>query len=796
MWIKLARTILRYRIPILSILLLFTIFMAYKGSSVKMKYEYTQMLPKSDSIYQDFEKFKNTFGSETSVMILGLQDSNFFELNKIRDWKKLITNIKSLNGVKLVLGVTDAVDLKKDKEHKKFKITPIFPKEINSQEELDSIKNILFNRPFYKDLLYNPKTSVYGVAITMDPKIINGPKRETMMDSLLQLSEDFGAKYKVKMRFSGLPYTRTLMRRMVKSEIILFTFIALLVTSILLFYFFRSFRVVLFSMLIVLTAVIWAMGSMVLLGYEITILTGMIPPLLIVIGIPNSVFLLNKYHQEYAQHGNQMKALHRVIYKVGQATFLTNLTTAIGFATFIVTRNQSLIEFGIIASLNIMSLFVLSILLIPIFFSFGKSPKERHLKHLDKSALNKILDKLVYIVTNYRRWIYISVVLILIVSVFGILKMKTTGYIVDDIPKDNPIYIDLKFFEKNFGGVMPFEVMVDTKKKKGGTRLKNLKRIDKFETELSLLPEISKLYSIVDGLKFAKQGFYNGNPNRYKLPDNRELSFLYKYISTESDSMSLLNNLMDSSKQVVRISGRIRDIGTVKMMQLLDSMHHIANRIFPPKKYDVTLTGSSIVFTAGTNYLVKNLFTSVGLAVALIALFMAWMFRSRRMVFASLLPNLLPLIITAALMGYFNIPIKVSTVLVYSIAFGIAVDNAIHFLAKYRQELHTHPHDIESAVSKALHETGISIVYTATILIFGFAIFMFSEFGGTQALGLLVTITLVVAVLANLLLLPSLILSIHSFTTANFLESWNEIKDDFNFGNKTNDRKEQEKLKR
>ncbi len=784
MWIKFARFILRYRLPILLFLLLFTSFMAYKASFIKMKYEYTQMLPEKDSIYQDFEHFKNVFGGEASVMILGIQDTNFWQLQKIKDWKKLTTKIKKLKGVTHVLSITDAVDLKKNKELKKFEISSFFPDSINSQSELDSLKNIFYQRPFYKGLLYNDTASVFAMAITMDPQIIGSPKRDKMMAHLLDDAEAFGRKYHLKMHYSGLPYTRTLISRMIKKEIIIFSLIAMLVTSFILFYFFRSFRVVLFSMLIVLTAVIWAMGTMVLFGYEITILTGMIPPLIIVIGIPNSVFLLNKYHQEYVSHGNQIKALHRIIYKVGQATFLTNLTTAIGFATFIVTQNQSLIEFGIVASLNIMGLFVLSILLIPIFFSFAQEPKDRHLKHLDKSSLNKILDKLVHIVQNYRRWIYTTVVVSLILSVFGIIQMKTTGYIVDDIPADNPVYMDLKYFEHYFGGVMPFEIMVDTKKKKGAMRLKNLKKIEKFEQTLSDFPEISNLYSIVDGLKFAKQGFYNGNPARYSLPDNRELSFLYKYISGETDSLSLLNNLMDENKQIVRISGRVRDLGTVKMMALLDSLHTISHQIFPEKKYKVTITGSSIVYTAGTSYLVKNLFTSVGLAVLLIALFMAWMFRSRRMVMVSLLPNLLPLIITAALMGYFNIPIKASTVLVYSIAFGIAVDNAIHFLAKYRQEIHSKPGDINTAVAKALRETGISIVYTATILIFGFLIFMFSEFGGTQALGLLITITLVVAVLSNLLLLPSLILSIHSFTTKNFMDSMREFKEDFSFNKK------------
>jgi predicted RND superfamily exporter protein len=785
MWIRLARFILRYRIPILLVLAAFTGFMAYQATFVKMKYQYSGMLPEKDPRFQDYLKFKEIFGEDASVMILGIQDEHFFEKDFFNAWNQMSEEFRNLHGVNYVLSVSDAVDLVKNQDEKKFDIKKIFPKHIESQQELDSLRMVLENRPFYRQLLYNDTSHVYMMAITIDEKLMRTANRELMMDSLLNIAEKFSRSNSVQLHYSGLPYTKIRIGYMIKEEIKIFTIIALLVTSLLLFYLFRSYKVVFFSMLVVIVAVIWAFGTLGIMGYDITILTGMIPPLLIVIGIPNSVFLLNKYHTEFSSHGNQIKALHRVIHKVGQATFLTNLTTAVGFATFIITQNEMLVEFGIVASLNILGLFVLSILLIPIFFSFAKEPKHRHLKHLDKSSMNFMLDFVENVVKNSRRWVYFIVFVFLILSVFGIMRMKTTGYIVDDIPEDDPVYVDLKFFEKHFGGAMPFEIMVDTKKKKGGTRLPNLKAIDELQEKISALPDISNMYSIVDGLKFAKQGFYNGNPNRYSLPDNQELTFLYKYIGGASDSISLLNNLMDSSSQIVRVSGRVSDVGTIRMLGLLDSVHAIVNTVMDPEKYDVKVTGSSVIFTMGTTYLVNNLFSSVGLAVLLIAVFMAWMFRSRRMVLASLLPNLLPLLLTAMLMGFFGIPIKPSTVLVFSIAFGISVDNAIHFLAKYRQELVVRPDDIRKAVLHALRETGLSIIYTATILLFGFSIFMFSDFGGTQALGLLVTITLLVAVLSNLILLPSLILSINFFTTKNFKDSIIRMKDDI-FSNNNN----------
>lgn len=546
----------------------------------------------------------------------------------------------------------------------------------------------------------------------------------------------------------------------------MFTFLAMFVTAVILYLFFRSFKVVFFSMLIVAIGVIWAVGSMDIFDYRITILTGMIPPLIIVIGIPNSVYLLNKYHNQYKKHGNKIKALHTIIHKVGNATFLTNLTTALGFATFIVTGNNFLVEFGVVASLNIMGIFILSVTLIPIFFSFLAPPKPRHIKHLDYKMVNKFIEKLVWLVNHKRKLVYIIVSGIVIAGIYGITLMDTEGYIVDDIPHDNPVYTDLKFLENNIGGVMPLEITIDTKKKKKAYDYTTIKKMDELIEELRQIKDLSEPTSIISALKFARQAYYNGSATAYKLPSKNEmLGFISDYLpkqkANDSSQVSkILNSFVDKDQQITRISYRLNDIGTIRNKEVADSITAIAHRIFPEEKYHIGVTGSSIIFTQGTNFLVKNLLTSLALAIGLIALFMASMFTSLRMIVISLIPNFIPLLFTAAIMGYFGIPIKPSTVLVFSIAFGISVDNAIHFLAKYRQELIATGGQIQVAAINSLRETGVSIIYTAGILFFGFGIFTVSQFGGTQALGLLVSITLLVAMLSNLIFLPTLLLTL------------------------------------
>jgi len=352
---------------------------------------------------------------------------------------------------------------------------------------------------------------------------------------------------------------------------------------------------------------------------------------------------------------------------------------------------------------------------------------------------------------------------------------------VDDLPKDDPVYTDLKFFEHHFNGLMPLEIIIDTKKNKGAYKLSTLKKVDKLQKKLNEIPELSKSVSIADGMKMVKQSFYSGKEKYYKLPKGSEKTFIFNYLkNTKGNNTSFLSSFVDdSTKSILRVSTKVEDIGTKNMKTLFNDLRIELDSIFKPEKYKTIITGTSVVFFKGTSYLVNNLFISLSLAVVLISMFMAMMFASWRMVLISLFPNLLPLLLTAGLMGYFGIPIKPSTILVFSIAFGISVDDTIHYLAKYRQELISTNWDIKKSVINALNETGTSMIYTSIILFFGFGVFATSSFGGTVALGVLVSFTLLIAMLANLVLLPALLLSFERLiTTKAFKEPLLHIFDE------------------
>ena len=693
-------------------------------------------------------------------------------LDLTQDIKKIEVDFKKdgelikVNGVTEALSVANAYTLKKNYESKKFDFHQIVQKKPTTQEEVNEIKKAIHQQPFYNGFLYNDTTHATLILITLDREVLDSKYRNELFERIDEEVAEFEQQTGVKTYKSGLPYIRANSTTKVADEVELFLLLSVLITSLILYLFFRSFKVMMYSMLVVSIGVVWSLGVLSLFDFEITLLTGLIPPLIIVIGIPNCIFLLNKYHREYKKHNNQIKALSRVIEKTGNAIFLTNTTTALGFATFISTKSAMLVEFGIVAAIDIFLVFILSIFLIPIIFSFLKPPKKRHTKHLENKIMGKVVDFVEVIVLNHRKKVYVVSILILVFSLFGISKMTTTGNLIDDLPKNDPIVEDLKFFEKGFNGVMPFEVMIDTKEKNGvfSDNAKTLYKIQKFQKEMAKYKEFSKPLSIVEAIKFAYQSYKNGKPKFYILPPASELNKLKTFVGNDNEKGNFAS-FIDSTNQYTRVSFQMADVGTKEMDEILNEIQPIIDDIFPKEDYDVYTTGTSVTFLKGTGYLIENLFTSLSLAIFLIAILMSILFSSVRMVLVSLIPNFLPLLTTAAIMGYLGVAIKPSTILIFSIAFGISVDDTIHFLSKYRQELKIHRLGIKKAAILALRETGFSMIYTSTILFFGFGVFTVSSFGGTVALGTLVSLTILFAVFADLVLLPSFLLSLDKALT-------------------------------
>ena len=761
-WESVARLILRNRIVFLLAILSTTFLLSTQWSNIRFSFTEANLLPDNHPFNAFYEEFLDRFGEEGNMIVLAVRDDAFFEPEKLAAWAALGDSLAASPSVENVVDISRLTQLRRNDRKKVFEITPLTYQRPKTQAEATALKQWLYKQqPLYDGLLFNQETSVIQTAVYLKAEVVNSGARQQFVDKLLANKVGaFENETGLDIRVSGMPYIRTLNAKMILDEIGLFVLMATLVTTLIFFFFFRSYRATFISMSIVVIGVMWAFGIIGLLGFEITVLTALIPPIIIVIGVPNCIFLINKYQNEIKKHGNQARSLQRVISKVGNATLMTNMTTACGFATFTLTNSSLLREFGIVASINIMMIFLLSLLMIPIIYSFMSIPNKKHLEHLNRLWISGFIEWMERMVKHRRVSIYFISVLTLMLSIIGIYEIRLSGTIIDDMPKKSDFYQDIRFFETHFKGVMPIEIMIDTKRANGATRLSTLNRMNRLENDLLEISELSNPVSAVSIAKYLKQSYFNGNPKYFQLPTKQQDNFIRAHSKNLDGEVNFLKSLVDPTGQFARMTVMLQDVTTERMEAIEMEIKKSIDKHFSTDRFNVSITGKALGYLKGTRFLVRNLVVSLGLAILLIALFMAYMFRSFRMIIISLLPNVIPLILTAGMMGFLGIAIKPSTILVFSVAFGISVDDTIHYLVKYRQELKANQWNIKKSVYSALRETGVSMFYTSIVLFFGFSVFMISSYGGTVALGGLVSATLLFAMLANLILLPSLLLSL------------------------------------
>jgi uncharacterized protein len=766
MWKILANFVLKYRLVLLILMLALTSVMGYYASKVKLSYEFAKAIPVDNPKYQEYLSFKNKFGDDGNLLVIAVQTDSFFYLPVFKAVVDLQDSLKKVPDVENVLGVSSAANLVKNELTEKLDPIPVFPKDSLTQDKLDSSKKLLSMLPFYKGLLYNPETHSYLMGVRINKTVLNSAGRTKVINNIIKQADYFTAATKIQTHLSGLPLIRTLIASRIEKEMKWFLLGSLLLSAIILIFFFRSFGTMLLSLGVVVISVVWSFGILQLFGYKISLLTALIPPLIVVIGIPNCIYFLNKYHATYTKTGDKNQSLVDMVSKMGVVTLFCNISAAIGFAVFALTKSAVLKEFGQVAGTSIMMIFVISFVLLPAILSYLPAPTKSQTKYLDNKWLTAFLLQIERWVVHHKRIVYGVTGVILLFSIAGIMRLKSVGFIVDDLPKNDKIYIDLKFFEKNFKGVMPLEIVIDTKERYGIRKrgLHIYEKMDSLAQYIASQPEMSRPLSIAEGLKFIKQATFEGDTANYMLPNTTDLIGMSSYFRQKKDTSqkggvaTLLNSFIDTSNQNIRMSINMADVGTKRLPEILAGIQTKADQLFDTAQYKVHLTGTSITFLEGSSFIIKGLKESIMWAFLLIALCMLYLFKSLRILICSIIPNVIPLIITAGIMGWAGVPLKPSTVLIFSVALGIAIDVTIRFLVNYKQELPVHNNSVLITVKETIKHTGLSILYTSMVLIAGFIIFCFSGFGGTQALGWLTSITLLVATLTNLILLPVLLL--------------------------------------
>ena len=757
---RLSNFIINNRNIFLVLILSYTLFMGYMSQFVKFNYDFSQTVPDTDDDMMYYNDFKKTFGEDGNVFAVGLKDSSIFNIEKFTLYKNYIKSLESIEGVNGVLGLPTLQILEKNKENKNFTFKELFSPFPTSQKHLDSILSIAKNQKFYDNKITNQDNAL-TLLITINKKVLNSKKRDDLMKSLIIKSSLFESESNIKLHYAGLPYSRYMMAESVKQELSMLLLVSLIVTSIILFIFFRSYDTVIVPIIIIGIVVVWVFGTLSLLGYKITLLTGLLPPLIVVIGIPNCVYMLNYYHFSIEKIKDKKEALLNVIRTIGLITFITNLTTAVGFLVLATTDIKILTEFGIVAGINVIATFFVSIFLLPSIYLVLPAPKSEQTSYLNYSFIKYLINSFINISFNYRRQVFILSSIIVSVSIYGLTKIKSVSYLIDDVPSESPLMKDLKFFEKNFSGVMPLEIVVDSKMKKGVQNLNLLKKVNQLENFLMDKDYVSSPISLVSFIKASRQAYYNNNSAYYSLPNNRDKNFILRYISdgyqNNASNENISKSFVDSLGQKLRISLNVADLGSFKLDSIVNNVFRPEiNKVFKNSKAEVRLTGTTLTFIKGINFLIENLLQSMLLAFFIISVIMSLLFKNFKMVIISLIPNLIPLIFAGGIMGFFGIPLKPSSALVFSIVFGISVDYSIHFLAKFKNELINN--SIEISITNTIKQTGKSMIFTSFILFFGFIIFAFSNFGGTIVLGVLTSIILFVAMITNLTLLPSIIL--------------------------------------
>ena len=757
---KFSNFVLNNRKIFILIILVYTVFMAYKGLDVKYNYDFSQTVPDTDEEMMYYNSFKKTFGEDGNVLAIGLKDSSVFLIDKLKLYNNYIEEIQNVYGVKGVLGLSKLQVLKKNNQNKNFNFIDIFDPFPNDQKTYDSLLKVINNEKFYEGKILNGEGAL-TLLITIDKNILNSESRNKLMLDLIEKSEEFQTQSNIKLHYAGLPYSRYVLAESVKKELSRLLIVSIVVVGIILFLFFRSLDTVFIPLIIIGIVVTWVFGTLALFGFKITLLTGLLPPIIVVIGIPNCVYMLNYYHFSIEKLKDKKKAIINVISTIGLITLITNLTTAVGFFVLSTTDIKILTEFGIVAGINVLATFVVSIFLLPSIYLALPKPKSSQVNYLNYSFINNLISSFRYISFTHKKRVFFIFTIIIVSSLFGLSKIKSVSFLVDDVPSESDLMKDLKFFESNFSGVMPLEIVVDTKMKKGVQNLNLLKRVNTFENFLEDKEYVSSPISLVTFIKASRQAYYNNNPSYYSLPNNRDKNFIFRYLSegyqdnVSNDNIS--KSFVDSVGQKMRISLNVADLGSYKLDSVVKNVFQPEiDKIFSNSKAEVKMTGTTLIFIKGINFLVENLLQSMLLAFIIISVIMSLLFKNIKMVIISLIPNIIPLIIAGGLMGYFNIPLKPSSALVFSIVFGISVDYSIHFLAKFKNELLTK--NLEDSIIETINQTGRSMIFTSFILFFGFIIFAFSNFGGTIILGVLTSVILFVAMITNLTLLPSIIL--------------------------------------
>ncbi|MEM7160951.1 MAG: MMPL family transporter [Bacteroidota bacterium] len=727
-----------------------TVFFCFQiTDKLTTNYDFEKFFPQNDPETDFFLEFRDKFETDNDFVLIGIGNDNgifdaefLFDIDRFSNALarlKFVTDVKSPTNIELPI-ISGGVPYD----------VPIL--NFQKEEKYSSDSTKIFNSPELLNNFFSEDGKHLSILVSHE-QYLSKQRCDSLSMSLQDCVSDFGFD---EIHLAGRAVGQRYFVERIEMELITFVSISIVLITLFLVIAFRSKWGVAVPLTVVLLAVIWLVGIMVMFGKAFDILLTIVPTILFVVGMSDVVHIVSKYFDELRLGREKLVALKTAFKEIGIATFLTSITTAIGFLTLLSSSIIPLREFGIIAATGVFVAYILAYTLLPAVLLLSKKPKVSDKKPLEVFWTRKLHGFLLWTIRNKKK-VLIGSLGVLALCILGISKIEVNNYLLEDLRENDPLKKDFMYFENTFAGVRPFEMHINViDKNKSIFHPQVLHEIELIEDYLYSDYEIGFIASPVSAIKMINKANHRGIQEFYKLPDDYEqLDKVSKQLSRFAKSKQM-RALITEDQSEGRLFGKMGDWGAKEIKRRNEGLDNFINQNINTQLIQVRQTGTARLIDLNNELLSATMIQGLVIAFLAIALIVGLMFKSFKMILISFVPNVFPLLLVAAFMGFTGIDLKVSTAIIFTIAFGIAVDDTIHFLSKLRLELGKGRSELY-AIKRTFIGTGKAIILTSLILVAGFLSLMISSFKGTFYTGLLVSLTLFFAVFSDLLLLPVLL---------------------------------------
>jgi len=737
---------------IIFVLLLLTIFSFLPLRSLKFEFNIEKLFPHDDEDLAFFQQFQTQFHSEQDdeFILIGLKNNaGIFKKEFLEKADSLTRFISKLGNIIRVYSLTSTHLLYF--QHEEINARPLL--HVSQPELYAADSNYLFASKEYRDLLVSKDGKSIAIAafnkqfLTDDQKdiILNGIRGK--MEELRFDEYHLTAKIRVERI-----YVKEIEKNLKK-----YLFISLVLISIVLFILFKSVKSIITPLLIIGISIAWTLSFIALTGHSLDIISSLIPPILAAICMSDIIHISTHYIENLRAGLPKNEALKKTYREIGMATFYTCCTVATGFFTLGITDIIPIRNFGFFAGIGLFMAFGITMFALYAYYTLSPVPKVVYDK-TSEHRWNKFLASSFKLVLKYKYALLGLFAVVILISVYFISKIEINSSLLQEIPKNNPVLDDYKFMERDFAGTRPFEMELTTPDK--NNTFFDLQKINKVESIESFLKDscgVGNLISPLSLFRGANKAFYGGDNSRFHLPaSQQDFNRFYEAIRQTEHADEMQHYLSEDGTRL-RISGRLPNLDVKDFKKLEEKFTDFFNRQNYQPSFSFYFTGSAVLLDKATFSLTNNLFSGIIIDALIISLIALLLLRHWRIIVIVLIPNVVPLLIMGAFMGLLHINLKADTSVIFAIAFGIAVDDTIHFMSRLRFEL-SKGLSLPYAVKRTYISTGKAIIITGIVLLSGFMTLLSSSFGGTFYVGLLISLCLFTALLMELTLTPVLIL--------------------------------------